>query len=161
MATPQRAQSMPHPVTPLDCGIPIDSQYFDVARFGKLPGIGESALLAHFELPSQYCGVLECFSQYTDLASEEPAEVETPGLIWRILVNRQPLSPYHELRVILNPWGYGSFQFSLRLSEAAVVEMVVRRIDDQKSPLSGKSIQRIGGRLLGRYWYNSGYGGAR
>lgn len=161
MPMPQRAQSVVRPVAPLDCGIPIDSQYFDDARFDKVPEIGASTLLARFELPSQYCGVLECFSQYTDLASQEPAEVETPGLIWRILVNRQPFSPYNELGVILNPWGYGSFQFSLRLPEAAVVEMVVRRIAEGKSPLSGKSIKRIGGRLLGRYWYNSGYGGAR
>jgi len=160
MPMPQRVAAVVRSL-PLDCGIPIDSQYFDDARFDKLPGIGESVLLARFELPSQYCGVLECFSQYTDLASQDPAEVETPGLIWRILVNRQPFSPYHELSQILNPWGYGSFPFSLRLPEAAVVEMVVRRIDDKKSPLSGKSITRIGGRLLGRYWYNSGYGGAR
>jgi hypothetical protein len=158
--TPQRAQSMLRPVTPLDCGIPIDSQYFDDAHFADLPEIGASALLARFELPSQYCGVLECFSQYTDLAIREPAEVETPGLLWQIRANRQPLSPYHRLTAIFNPWGYGSFQFSIRLAEAAVVELVARRIADQVN-VSGKPITRIGGRLLGRYWYNSAYGGAR
>lgn len=160
MPTPQRVQSVSRQVAPLDCGVPIDSQYFDDARFADVPDIGASVLLARFELPSQYCGVLECFSQYTDLASQDPAEVETPGLLWQILANRQPLSPYHRLTAIFNPWGYGSFPFSIRLSEASVVDLVVRRIEDRLS-LSGKPITRIGGRLLGRYWYNSAYGGAR
>ena len=93
-------------------------------------------------------------------APQDPAEVETPGLLWQILANRQPLSPYHRLTAIFNPWGYGSFPFSIRLSEASVVDLVVRRIEDRLS-LSGKPITRIGGRLLGRYWYNSAYGGAR
>ena len=162
MPTPQRAPSMPRPVTPLDCGIPIDSQYFDDAHFADLPDIGASALLARFELPSQYCGVLECFSQYTDLASTGPGGGGNTGTD---LANpRQSATAFAvppSSTAILNPWGYGSFQFSIRLSEAAVVEMVVRRIADQDECLSGKSITRIGGRLLGRYWYNSAYGGAR
>jgi hypothetical protein len=44
--------------------------------------------------------------------------------------------------------------------EAATVELVVRRIADQVN-VSGRPIKRLGGRLLGRYWYNSAYGGAR
>jgi len=160
MPVPQRTQSVPRPVAPLDCGIPIDSQYFDDARFADLPDVGASALLARFELPSQYCGVLESFSQYSDLASADPPEVETPGLLWQIRANQQPLSPYHRLTAIFNPWGYGSFPFSIRLVEAATVELVVRRIADRVN-VSGRPIKRLGGRLLGRYWYNSAYGGAR
>jgi len=41
--------------------------------------------------------------------------------------------------------------------EGAVVEMVVRRTgSDVASP--GKVINTVGGRLLGRYWYNPAYG---
>ena len=81
--------------------------------------------------------------------------METPGLLWQILANGQPLSPYHQLATIINPWGFGSFQFSIRLPEGAVVEMVVRRTgSDVASP--GKVINMVGGRLLGRYWYNRG-----
>jgi hypothetical protein len=152
-----RAPTASRQVAPLDCGIPLDSQYFDDARIVTLPGVGFSALLARVELPPQYCGVLEYFSQFTDLFSRDPSEVSTPGLLWQILANGQPLSPYHQLAAIINPWGFGSFQFSIRLPEGAVVEMVVRRTgNDVASP--GKVINAVGGRLLGRYWYNDAYG---
>ena len=148
------------PTAALDCGIPIDSQYFDDARIVNLPGPGLSALLARVELPPQYCGVLEYFSQFTDLFSRDPTEVKTPGLLWQILANGQPLSPYHQLVTIINPWGFGSFQFSIRLPEGAVLEMVARRTgSDVASP--GKVINMVGGRLLGRYWYNKAYGPAQ
>jgi hypothetical protein len=156
----QRTQSVPPPIAALDCGVPIDSQYFDNARIVNLPGLGLTALLARVELPPQYCGVLEYFSQFTDLFSRDPTEVQTPGLLWQILTNGQPLSPYHQLAMILNPWGFGSFQFSIRLPEGAVVEMVVRRTGNEvASP--GKVINMVGGRLLGRYWYDPAYGAAQ
>jgi hypothetical protein len=156
----EQVQALPRPVESLDCGIPLDAQYFDDARFDALPAVGAAALLARVQLPPQYCGVIEYFSQFTDLFSGDPTEVETPGLRWQILANRQPLAPYHQLAAILNPWGYGSFQFSLRLPEGAVVELVVRRIATAVNA-SGRQINRVGGRLLGRYWYNKAYGGAR
>jgi len=145
------------PVTALDCGIPVDSQYFDDSRIVALPAVGASALLARVELPLQYCGVLQYFSQFTDLFSRDPTEVKTPGLLWQILANGRPLAPYHQLAAIINPWGFGSFQFSIRLPEGAIVEMVVRRAgSDVASP--GKVINTVGGRLLGRYWYDGAYG---
>jgi hypothetical protein len=145
------------PVSALDCGIPVDSQYFDDSRIVELPAIGGSALLGRVELPPQYCGVLEYFSQFTDLFSRDPTEVKTPGLLWQILANGRPLSPYHQLAAIINPWGFGSFQFSIRLPEGAIVEMVLRRTGaDVASP--GKVINTVGGRLLGRYWYDGAYG---
>jgi hypothetical protein len=152
-----RAQGISRPIVAPDCGIPIDSQYFDDARIVNLPGLGLSALLVRVELPPEYCGVLEYFSQFTDLFGRDPTEVKTPGLLWQILANGQPLSPYHQLAAILNPWGFGSFQFSIRLPEGALVEMVVRRTGSEvASP--GKVINTVGGRLLGRYWYNRAYG---
>ena len=154
MASPQPVARLRRTAEPLDCGIPVDSQYFDDARFDDIPPVGGTVLLARVELPHQYCGVLEYFSQFTNAFSQS-AQVETPNLVWQILANRQPLSPYHQFTTILNPWGVVSFQFSLRLPEGAVVEMVVRRIGD------AGQVTRLGGRLLGRYWYNSAYGGAR
>ena len=126
-----------------------------------LPPVGASALLARIELPPQYCGVLEYFSQFTDLFGRRcRRRWRRRDLRWQILANRQPLSPYHQLATILNPWGFGSFQFSLRMPEGAVVELVVRRIASAVNA-SGKPITRVGGRLLGRFWYNPAYGSAR
>lgn len=155
----QYAQIVPRPATELACGIPLDSQYFDDSRIVPVPAIGNSVVLARVELPAQYCGVLEYFSQFTDLFSDDPVEVETPGLRWQLLANKQPLYPYNQLGLILNPWGYGSFQFCIRLPEGVVVEMVVRRIDEATAS-PGKQVNTVGGRLLGRYWYNAAYGSA-
>jgi hypothetical protein len=148
----------PRAPTAVDCGIPLDSQYFDESRVETLPALGAAALLARFELPPQYCGVLEYFSQFTDLFSHDPSEIETPGLQWQIRANGQPLAPYHQLTRIVNPWGFGSFQISLRLPESATVEMLVRRTLEEVTHTPGKTINVVGGRLLGRYWYNSAYG---
>lgn len=160
MMAMQRAHSLAPPRERLDCDVPIDSQSFDDARFAALPEIGSTALLARIELPPQYCGTLEYFAQFTDLFGREPAEIETPGLRWQIVANGEPLSPYHDFAAILNPWGHGSFQFRLRLPEAASVEFRVRRVGESASR-SGKPIDTVGGRLMGRYWYNEAYGGAR
>ncbi len=150
-------QGVPRPTKPLDCGIPLDTQYFDDARIVRIPAAGASAVLARIELPAQYCGVLEYFSQFTDLSVREPDEVETPELRWQILADKQPLYPYHQLGLILNPWGNGSFQFNIRLPEGAVVEMIVKRIGEV-SASPGKEIKTVGGRLMGRYWYSAAYG---
>lgn len=141
-----------------ECGAPLDAQYFDESGIVVIPTMGSTELLARFELPPQYCGVLEYFSQFTDLFSDDPTEIETPGLQWQIRANNQPLAPYHALTRILNPWGFGSFQISIRLPESSVVEFVVQRTRTSAgSP--GKVIKTVGGRLLGRYWYNGAYGG--
>jgi len=157
MHVQQSTQVVPRSTLAPDCGIPVDSQYFDDSKIVALPPLGTTALLARVELPPQYCGVLEYFSQFTDLFSGDPAEVRTPGLLWQVLVNGQPLAPYHQLATIINPWGFGSFQFHLRLPEGVLVEMVVRRTGAEvASP--GKVINTVGGRLVGRYWYNGAYG---
>jgi hypothetical protein len=132
------------------CGIPLDSQVFDESGFAT-PQAGRTQRLARFELPPNYCGILEYFAQFTDVQARDPAEVETPGLNWSILVNGRPLSPYLPFNRILNPWGVGSFQTVIRLSEGAALEMVVR----QTGP---SNVTRIGGRIVGRYWYNSEVG---
>jgi hypothetical protein len=160
------------------CGIALDSEYFDVSgveeiveeiqdaedaeeeyeeeyKVKEVLTPGQEKVLASFELPAQYCGVLEYFSQFTDLHAKDPSEIRTPDIQWRILINRRPLYPYLTLDRIVNPWGYGSFPVSIRLDENAKVEFVVRRISKGSPP---RIIRRIGGRIMGRYWYNAAYG---
>jgi hypothetical protein len=109
--------------------------------------------LARFELPPQYCGVLEYFSQFTDEHADKPARIATPGLQWLLLANHRPLYPYLNLDRILNPWGYPSFQVSIRLDDSATVEFLVRRVNN-----AAPDVKEVGGRIGGRYWYNAIYG---
>jgi hypothetical protein len=143
------------------CGIGLDSEYFDESGVEEIQAgqeevlfPGQEKVLASFELPPQYCGVLEYFSQFTDVHANHPAEIRTPEIQWRISTNRRPLYPYLTLDRIVNPWGYGSFPVRIRLDENARVEFVVRRISKGDS----HHIKRVGGRIMGRYWYNPAYG---
>ena len=135
------------------CGVPLDSQYFDESE-GLVDSLqkGRTHRLARFELPPRYCGVLEYFSQFTDAQARDAAAIDTPDFAWSILINSRPLSPYQAFKLILNPWGFGSFQTRIRLTDSAVLEFVVRQIGNSNQ------ITKIGGRLVGRYWYNSEYG---
>jgi hypothetical protein len=135
------------------CGIPVDSQYFDDSKVEPEPALGKEVSLARFELPPQYCGVLEYFAQFTEAHARSPWEIGTPGLRWIILVNKRPLYPYISLEHIVNPWGNGSFQISIRLDENATVEFVARRVAGEPEVKA-----MVGGRIMGRYWYNAAYG---
>lgn len=138
------------------CGIPMDSEHFDESGVADAPKVGEEVSLARFELPPQYCGVLEYFSQFTDEHAKDSSKIETLGLQWMILSNKRPLYPYLNLDRIINPWGYGSFQVSIRLDDSATIEFVVRRVNNQ-----APDIHKVGGRIVGRYWYNTIYGDVR
>jgi hypothetical protein len=142
-----------------NCGLPRDYEHFDESGFAKKPDRGREVVLARFELPPQYCGLLENFSQFTDLLGRDLGQVETPGLQWIITVNNRPLYPYIKLDHIVNPWGWGSFGVSIRLDENAVVEFVVRNVD-YPPPEATEEIKRVGGRIVGRFWYNPAYGDA-
>src|SRR5882724_10325091 len=107
------------------CGVPFDSQYFDISSVEDAPKPGEELLLARFDLPAQYCGVLQYFSQFTDRYGKDCSQVQTPDLEWRLLVNNHPLFPYFALRHIANPWGYGSFPVNIRLDEDSTLEFIV------------------------------------
>jgi hypothetical protein len=141
-----------------NCGLPRDYEHFDESGFANTPAIGREALLAHFELRPQYCGMFENFSQFTDQHMRDLSQVETPGLQWLILVNNRPLYPYINLEAIVNPWGYGSFPVAIRLDENATVEFVVRNVDYSVS--TGDRINKVGGRIVGRYWFNPAYNDA-
>jgi hypothetical protein len=142
------------------CGIPLDSQVFDESGFAGLedpPQIGRRYLLASFNLPARYCGILDYFTQYTDLQARNPAEVDTLELEWSILMNGRPLYPYLAFRSILNPWGYG-IQTAIRLSDTARLEFIVRTV--AVPPPDRDEVRKVGGRIVGRFWYNPGYGRA-
>ena len=138
------------------CGVPLDSQRFDESSIVAVPDIGAEAVLARFTLPTQYCGVLQYVSQFTDLNARRPDEAETPGLEWTLLAGGRPLLPFAGLRLVLNPWGFGSFESAIRLDEGADLAFVVRRTA-QDTGTSG-SVTRVGGRIVGRYWYDRAFG---
>lgn len=140
--------------------MPVDSEYFDDSSIEATPCPGKEAVLAKFELPPQYCGVLEFVAQFTDVQATNPAQIETPGLEWLLLANNRPLYPYLGLRLILNPWGVGSFPIALRLSDGATVEFIVRCTGDAPPPGDPLHIAKVGGRIVGRYWYNPEFGHA-
>ena len=139
------------------CGIPMDSQYFDESGVSDPPEPGGHVVLARFDLPPQYCGVLEYFSQYTDAQAKDQSQIETPGLEWLIVSNNRALYPYLKLERVVNPWGYGSFQVSIRLDDGTCVEVIVRR-SAASAGTEDDTIKRIGARIVGRYWYNAAYG---
>lgn len=135
-----------------NCNIPLDARHFDESLGPQqVPAIGRERLLASFELPPQYCGVLENFSQFTDVFATDNSQIQTTNLQWLILANNRPLYPYLDLRWILNPWGYGSFAFRMRLDEQMTLQFVVRCS-------ATTDVQTVAGRIAGRYWYNPAYG---
>jgi hypothetical protein len=146
------------------CGVPTDASYFDVAGFEAAPAnLGQEIELASYTLHSQYCGSLLHFAQYAekDQISPDNRQVlsHTPGYEWFILCNNQPRSPYLPTSSILNPWGYTAFPVHLRLEEGCTLRFMVRKV----APPAGQAavtLSTVGGRLMGRYWYNVDYGGA-
>lgn len=139
------------------CGIPVDSQYFDDSSVQNVPKIGEELVLARFDLPAQYCGVLQYFAQFTDLFGANPSKIATPNIEWKLLVNNHALFPYINLRHIVNPWGYGSYPVNIRLDENSTLELVARGVPGDAS---AEAINFVGGRIVGRIWYNASYGDA-
>jgi hypothetical protein len=138
------------------CGIPFDSQYFDDSKVKKAPQIGEEIVLAQFALPAQYCGVLLYFAQFTDRFAEDASKIDTPQIEWKILVNNHALFPYVNLRHIVNPWGFGSYPVNIRLEENSSIEFVARRVKEET--LGDPRVFTVGGRIMGRFWYNACYG---
>jgi hypothetical protein len=143
------------------CGIPLDSQHFDESSVVAAPAaIGDEIVLARVELPAQYCGVLTHFSQFSDAFGDSFRNIQTPTIEWKLLVNNHALFPYINLRHIINPWGYGSYPVNIRLDEDSTIELVARRVTPIGA-LPNPTIEVIGGRIAGRFWYNASYGDAR
>ena len=141
------------------CGIPFDSQHFDDSDVNAAPeNVGQEVVLARFDLPPQYCGVLQYFAQFTDKFGRNSANIDTPEIEWKLLVNNHSLFPYLNLRHIVNPWGYGSYPLNIRLDEYASVELVARRVKAAVEIPILDRVTRVGGRIMGRFWYNPCYG---
>ena len=144
------------------CGIPADASYFDDSSIAQAPdGDNREVVLAKYELHPNYCGELQYFAQFTDAYAVTPAAVETPDLEWQIRNDGQPLAPWLAFRRIINPWGLSGFPIHIRLKEASLTELVVRFVrPDDIVLLSGlPPVTLVGGRLLGRFWYNTNFGG--
>ena len=140
------------------CALPIDARPFDVSRVAAPPEPGRVTVLASFALPPEYCGVLEYFAQFTDEQAKDPARIQTGGLpgglIWSLRVNQRAISPYSDLGHIVNPWGIGGFPpIRLRLDEGAVVDLAIRGESPKQT-----AVKLVGGRIMGRYWYNRAFG---
>jgi hypothetical protein len=136
------------------CGIPVDAGYFDEVGFCDTPlKLNEEVVLARYKLNPNYCGVLMSFAQFTDLYARDNTKVQTPGLQWQIRCNSQPRDPYLTFEYILNPWGYAGMPVQLRLEQGGLVEFVVRKVQETEQ------IVCVGGRITGRYWYNTDFGG--
>jgi hypothetical protein len=144
------------------CGIAADSGVFDASNvfnvaIGSTPGIslepGQEKVLAEYQLHPNYCGTLVYFAQFV-----VPGDVRTAGYQWQIRCNGQPRAPYLTFSHIVNPWGMAGFPINLRLEEGCLVELVIKNINTQ--PSQPEFLSQVGGRLMGRYWYNRIYGGA-
>lgn len=133
------------------CGIPTDAGFFDDSRIVPAPVLGEEVVLATYQLHPNYCGELLYFAQFTNTYAANPADVRTIGLEWEIRCNGNPRDPYVRFDRIINPWGLSGFPVRVRLEEGCLTELVVRTT--ATSPIT-----TVGGRLLGRFWYNPVYG---
>lgn len=137
------------------CRVPLDAGYFDVASIKKAPqNVGDEVEVARYELHPQYCGTLLYFMQYAEESGKQVIS-HTPGYEWLILCNNQPRAPYLPTDLILNPWGTNTPPIHLRLEEGCTVRFVVRRV----AAAGTVEMSKVGGRLLGRTWYNTIYGG--
>jgi hypothetical protein len=145
------------------CSVPLDAGYFDVAGIQDAPGFRSGknenkteVEVARYELNPQYCGTLLYFMQYAEESvTKKQVLSHTPGYEWVILCNSQPRAPYLPTELILNPWGANALPIHLRLEEGCTLRFVVRRV----SPTVPQELSQVGGRLLGRSWYNTIYGG--
>lgn len=138
------------------CSVPMDAGYFDVADIKNAPLVGAEVEVARYELNPQYCGTLLYFMQYAEESGAKRQVLSiTPGYEWLILCNNQPRAPYLPTDLILNPWGYNALPIHLRLEEGCTLRFVVRRVATTVSP----ELSQVGGRILGRSWYNTIYGG--
>jgi hypothetical protein len=143
----------------VNCGIPTDAGFFDESNIVTAPPPGNEAVLARYELHRNYCGMLMYFAQLTRFSTRparRPDEFRTQGYQWQIRCNGQPRDPYLTFDRIINPWGLSGFPIYLRLEEGSRVELVIRNM----GPPPGAELAEVGGRILGRYWYDPAYGGA-
>ena len=118
-------------------------------RGGRAGARAVRATSAVLRRPSELCPICR------DRRCARPDLVKTQDYEWIILCNNQPRAPYLPTTIIRNPWGQNAFPIHLRLEEGCALRFIVRRTAQTVPPLT-----QVGGRLQGRYWYNTIYGGA-
>lgn len=153
--------TLPETACPV-CGIPADASYFDDSSIVDAPSTtGAEIVLARYALHPNYCGELQYFAQFTDAYAANPIEVATPTLEWQIRSDGRPLAPWLTFDRIINPWGLAGFPIHIRLREGCRLEFVVRFTGSiiVEFGSSAAPVTRVGGRLLGRFWYNPAFGG--
>ena len=155
------------------CGIPIDAGIFDDSSIiniitAGVPEVdsprtslapGESVELARYELNPEHCGTLLAFAQYTDRYAANPGNVLTPGYIWEICCDDQPLAPWLRFDRIINPWGLTGFPLTVRLPHECTLRFIVR--NQAVRPEDTHWLRQVGGRLVGRYWFDQEHAGRR
>jgi hypothetical protein len=137
--------------------MPLDAGIFDSSSVVPAPQQpGDEVELARYELHPMHCGVLHYFAQFTDAHAQNPARIATPGYQWQIRCDTQPLDPYLTFEHIINPWGLAAFPVDVRLSEGATIAFTIRNI----SATGADVLTQVGGRIVGRHWYDTRFGGA-
>jgi hypothetical protein len=145
------------------CGIPWDAGYFDESRLIDLAvqplKKGDELVLARYQLHRNYCGILMSFAQFTDAYGRDNSQALTSGYQWQVRVNGLPRDPYLTLDHILNPWGQSGIAVNLRLEESSLVELAIRNVSVTVGANDPHELKIVGGRITGRFWYNTDYGG--
>ncbi len=155
------------------CGIPIDAGIFDDSSIINIIteaepdpgppkanlGPGESLELARFELGPEHCGTLLAFAQYTDRHAASVGNILTPGYIWEISCDDQPLDPWLRFDRIINPWGLAGFPLAVRLPRETTLRLIIR--NQTVEPAGENWLRQVGGRLVGRYWFDDEHAGRR
>jgi len=155
------------------CGIPIDAGIFDESSIVNIitegeaePGfpkaslaIGESLELARFKLSPEHCGTLLAFAQYTDRYAASINNVLTSGYVWEISCDDQPLAPWLRFDRIINTWGLTGFPLAVRLTSESTLRLTIR--NESVNPADEHWLRQVGGRLVGRYWFDHEHAGRR
>jgi hypothetical protein len=141
------------------CGTPLDAGPFDSSSVVLAPSPGEEIVLARYTLQPTHCGILRYFAQFTDRHAKDPTKIRTPGYQWQLRSNTQPLDPYLTFDHIINPWGLATFPVEISLGEGATIEFVIRNTGNIGSG-HVDALTEVGGRIVGKHWYNTRFGGA-
>ena len=149
------------------CDTPLDSAPFDrssvviidsSAAADPLLDPGLETVLVEYVLQPTHCGVLRYFAQFTNKYAED-SQIPTPGYQWQIRSDGQPLDPYLTFDHIINPWGLASFPIDVRLDHGAKIELAIRNVDVPRTDTTN-FLTMVGGRIVGRHWYDTRFGGA-
>lgn len=138
------------------CDNPLDSGPFDSSAVLPAPGPGQEIVLARYSLLPRHCGILRYFNQFTDRHAADPTKIRTPGYQWQIRSGAQPLDPYLTFEHIINPWGSSADPMDIRLAESTTIEFIIRNVGASGADV----LSEVGGRIVGRHWYDTRFGGA-